>query len=465
VTGAPYEVYTDLHLHGFRLTLLGVKQVLRDVGVRQADIATQAGITTSDLSDMLLGKAPVSPEVVLVLERSIDASAVMRRAAPAATQSAVQSARAPIASAAAQPDPNVQAAAQAVAAKVQSTLTKPGKYVTAKMPSFAKTLASIPDDVEVTVMPDTAAQRPMPAAQSLVKPFPRAEAIKLAGLARKAKDVERRITATFSSRKLVNWQRAYRVLQAEGFSRTEALAGAFHLAAESRETGESQRFLKEVFNSLFACESRLPDIPARTAITDGNRHPASFVLRPLIQHGFNVWLYGPTGTWKTTTVIKECRALGKEPIRIQGSGDATVDDLVGGWGVVRDDHGTPVTVFQHGPLAVAAKEGRPVVVDEVTAYSQDVLFVMQAVLEGNPLVITKNRGEVIVPAPGFCILATDNTVGTGEGIEYIGTGAINEATRDRFVFLRFDYPSEAQEMQMLADDDTTFTAAWQLPAA
>jgi hypothetical protein len=56
------------------------------------------------------------------------------------------------------------------------------------------------------------------------------------------------------------------------------------------------------------------------------------------------------------------------------------------------------------------------------------------------------------------ILVTDNTRGLGESVEYVGTQAINEATRDRFYFVEFGSMEPAQELAI-----ATSEAAHELP--
>jgi hypothetical protein len=56
------------------------------------------------------------------------------------------------------------------------------------------------------------------------------------------------------------------------------------------------------------------------------------------------------------------------------------------------------------------------------------------------------------------ILVTDNTRGLGESVEYVGTQAINEATRDRFYFVEFGSMEQEQELAI-----ATSEAAHELP--
>src|SRR5690606_24744216 len=164
----------------------------------------------------------------------------------------------------------------------------------------------------------------------------------------------------FSLRKLMMWGEAFYLLQREGFDHNEALAGAFHLAAEAKTFGEDATYLREAFEKVFGFDVKPPRVHGNTARADGNRHPADYLVEPVIREGRPVWMCGPTGSGKSHGSKDMPRRLGRPWLRVQGSDDSTVDDLVGGH-VVRDRN----TYFEYGPLPLMMKAGGVLIVDEV----------------------------------------------------------------------------------------------------
>ena len=311
-------------------------------------------------------------------------------------------------------------------------------------PPFAKDLNVIPGEdlvaedevVEYEVVEDTPVTTPV---GIKVPSFPVDKAWKVANMVRQGAK-EGSITTTFSLRKLMMWGEAYYLLMGEGFEQKEALSGAFHLAAEGRTFGEDAMFLKNAFNQVFGFEVKPPRVHANTARANGNRHPQDYLVEPLVRECKPVWMYGPTGAGKSHSSKEIPRRLGRPWMRIQGSYDSTVNDLVGG-PIVRDRN----TYFEYGPLPMMMRAGGVLIIDEVTLYPQEVLMELQAVLEGEPLVLKRNNGEVVFPKEGFTIIVTDNSLGLGEATEYIGTQVMNESFRDRFFFVHYDYMPESQE--------------------
>ena len=72
------------------------------------------------------------------------------------------------------------------------------------------------------------------------------------------------------------------------------------------------------------------------------------------------------------------------------------------------------------------------------------------IVEGAPLVIAANGGEVIRPHPKFRVIATGNSAGTGDtsGL-YQGVLRQNLAFLDRFRVIQVDYPDDATEQGLL----------------
>ena len=64
--------------------------------------------------------------------------------------------------------------------------------------------------------------------------------------------------------------------------------------------------------------------------------------------------------------------------------------------------------FQYGPLAKAMKYGHVLVLNEIDLADAGELAGLNDVLEGRPLVLADNAGEIIHPHPLFRVVATAN---------------------------------------------------------
>ena len=171
----------------------------------------------------------------------------------------------------------------------------------------------------------------------------------------------------------------------------------------------------------------------------------AYVLFALANKDERMLLTGPTGSGKTSVVEQVSARLNLPVTRINADGDMTRGDLVGEWKIKGES-----MYFMYGLLPMAMKRGHVFIVDEWDAAPPHVNMVLQAVLEGKPLVITETA-ETIIPHDDFRIFATANTVGQGDssGI-YNGTNHQNFATIDRFTMVEYiDYPDLDIERNIL----------------
>jgi MoxR-like ATPase len=170
-------------------------------------------------------------------------------------------------------------------------------------------------------------------------------------------------------------------------------------------------------------------------------------IESLISTGNFVTLYitGLSGNGKTTMVEQVCAKLNRECFRVNIINTTDEDDLFGGLRLVNGD-----TVWQDGAVITAMRRGGVLLLDEVDLGS-DRLLCLQPVLEGKGVYI-KKKNEWVVPAPGFCIVATANTKGKGsEDGRFVGTNVMNEAFLDRFDYtFEQDYAPKTTEKKILS---------------
>lgn len=171
-------------------------------------------------------------------------------------------------------------------------------------------------------------------------------------------------------------------------------------------------------------------------------------LAPFSNEG--LWVFGPTGSGKTTLAEQVHARLKKPLVVIQCSKLESLDDIL-----YRIEAGAKFDekLINYVPvdLALAIQNGWTVLFDEGDVLHPSLMVTLNGLLQGSPLSVPKLSSEPLVPAKGFRIIVTANTGGEGDNSGlYQGTRSHNAATRNRFVKLPVGYPAKTAEMQILA---------------
>lgn len=163
------------------------------------------------------------------------------------------------------------------------------------------------------------------------------------------------------------------------------------------------------------------------------------------------YIYGPTGSGKTSLLLETAGRLNWPVQSLTCNGRMEATDLIGQYVLRAPAPGAdPVMAWQYGPLATAMKLGHILLLNEVDMMPPEELAALNDVLEGKPLVIGTNGGEIIKPHPMFRIVVTANTVGAGdESQAYQGALQQNIASMDRYRLLKVGYPTPAVEFKIL----------------
>ncbi|WP_442914984.1 AAA family ATPase [Marinobacter sp. G11] len=178
------------------------------------------------------------------------------------------------------------------------------------------------------------------------------------------------------------------------------------------------------------------------------REVTAFLKNPF---GDALYVTGPTGSGKTSGITEIAARLFWPVQQITANGRMELTDLIGHHALVSPKPGEPpVMQFMYGPLAVAMKKGHILLINEVDLADPAELSGLNDVLEGRPLVIAQNGGEIIKPHPMFRVVVTGNSTGSGDASGlYQGVMMQNIAAMDRYRFIEVGYPDEATELGIL----------------
>lgn len=182
----------------------------------------------------------------------------------------------------------------------------------------------------------------------------------------------------------------------------------------------------------------------------GFQHDPDFVTFMLLARKakFSAYVHGMHGGGKTENVLQFCSVLNLPVQVVQCHRDITVDDLVGMM-LPRPDGSC---AWVDGPLTIAARHGHVCFINERPKMKPGVEAFLHNVLEGRPLVLNANNGEVVPLHPDFWIVADGNDgVGAESEGDYQHQYQTDKATTSRYVYYKWHYREAGKEEATLKE--------------
>ncbi len=164
-----------------------------------------------------------------------------------------------------------------------------------------------------------------------------------------------------------------------------------------------------------------------------------------LQKSDPLYLFGPTGSGKTSLIKQLAAKLNYPVFEITGHSRLETPDMIGHLAVQNGN-----MEYQYGPLSLAMKFGGLFLLNEIDLLDPSTAAGLNSILDGSPLCIAEKGGELIVPHSNFRFVATANTNGAQDEMGlYQGTLRQNLAFLDRFMMSEIPYPPKEAELNLL----------------
>lgn len=181
----------------------------------------------------------------------------------------------------------------------------------------------------------------------------------------------------------------------------------------------------------------------------------SRVVEFAIKRRKNLLIVGPTGCGKSSLAVNVMARMKDQAEIFNCDGETCTDNLIGKPWTDVDAEGKGITVVAYGAAVRAYKEGKTLLLEEVDHAMPDVHASLHRIMERQSSFYTLNVGqeEIIKRNDNFCVVATANTIGSGEdSFLYAGTKVLNLAFLNRFALtVKMDYIDKPNEITIVTN--------------
>lgn len=150
---------------------------------------------------------------------------------------------------------------------------------------------------------------------------------------------------------------------------------------------------------------------------------------------------GPTGSGKTRFIQYMAEQLGLNLVTVSCNEDTSATDLLGRHLLVGGE-----TRWVDGPVTRAARSGSLLYLDEIAEARADALVVIHSLTDHRRELYLDRTGETIHPPGSFMLIVSYNP-GYQRSLR-----EMKPSTRQRFVALNFNYPTEEVEIQIVMEE-------------
>ena len=154
-----------------------------------------------------------------------------------------------------------------------------------------------------------------------------------------------------------------------------------------------------------------------------------------------ILLKGPTGCGKTRFMEYLAWTLKRPLVTVSCHDDLSANDLVGRYLLISGE-----TQWTDGPLTLAVRHGAICYLDEVVEARKDTTVIIHPLTDHRRMLPLEKKGELLEAAPGF-MLAVSYNPGYQSALK-----DMKPSTRQRFVAIEFQYPSEAMEIEIIVGE-------------
>lgn len=163
------------------------------------------------------------------------------------------------------------------------------------------------------------------------------------------------------------------------------------------------------------------------------------VMRQAFAAQLPLMVKGPTGCGKTRFIQHMAAVLGRPLITVSCNEDTSATDLLGRHLLIGGE-----TRWTDGPVTRAVRTGAILYLDEIAEARADALVVIHSLSDHRRELFLDRTGERLHAPPEFMLIVSYNP-GYQRSLR-----ELKPSTRQRFVALNFDYPSEPQEIAIVA---------------